>query len=139
MHREILPSHLLPIIETLLGANVKLRLDKEILSYLSSSSSSLSVENNPLIRSCVDKDFDTEFLDLEIAVKIVDDLESAIQHINLHGSKHTDSIVTDNKEAAKKFMQGVDSAGVYWNASTRFADGFRYGFGAEVGVNMIFI
>ncbi|RHZ45177.1 hypothetical protein Glove_688g26 [Diversispora epigaea] len=134
VHREILSSHLLPIIKTLLEANVKLHLDQEILFYLSSSSS-LSIDNNPLIQLCENKDFDTEFLDLEIAVKVVDDLNSAIQHINLHGSKHTDSIVTNNKEAAKRFMQGVDSAGVYWNASTRFADGFRYGFGAEVGVS----
>ena len=80
------------------------------------------------------KDFDTEFLDLKIAVKVVGDVEEAIQHINIHGSKHTDAIVTENEPVAKRFMQGVDAAGVYWNASTRFADGFRYGFGAEVGV-----
>ncbi|CAG8821701.1 10688_t:CDS:2, partial [Gigaspora rosea] len=70
-----------------------------------------------------------------MAVKVVSDVEEAIQHINSHGSKHTDAIVTENEQTAKIFMRGVDAAGVYWNASTRFADGFRYGFGAEVSTN----
>ena len=110
------------------NANVRLHLDSESLSHLPSTDSSL-------IKECVEDDFDTEFLDLEIAVKVVGDVEEAIQHINSHGSKHTDAIVTENEQVAKRFMQGVDAAGVYWNASTRFADGFRYGFGAEVGVS----
>ncbi|KAI8837805.1 putative gpantothenate kinase 4 [Chytridium lagenaria] len=81
------------------------------------------------------QDYDTEFLDLTIAVKVVGSVEEAVEHINAHGSHHTDSIVTEDEEAAEFFMRRVDAAGVYWNASTRFADGFRYGFGAEIGVS----
>lgn len=82
-----------------------------------------------------EQDFDKEFLSLDLAAKFVTSTESAIQHINTHSSRHTDAIVTENKANAEKFMKGVDSSGVYWNASTRFADGFRYGFGAEVGIS----
>jgi glutamate-5-semialdehyde dehydrogenase len=87
------------------------------------------------IEKAVEEDFFTEFLDLIIAVKSVPDVDGAVVHINEHGSKHTDAIVTENKETAEYFMTRVDAAGCYWNASTRFADGFRYGFGAEVGVS----
>ena len=80
-------------------------------------------------------DFDREFLSLDLAAKFVGSTEEAIQHINTHSSRHTDAIVTESKLKAEKFMKGVDSSGVYWNASTRFADGFRYGFGAEVGIS----
>lgn len=76
-----------------------------------------------------------EYGDKILSVKIVNSLEEAIEHINTYGSGHTDSIITKNIENAEKFMNEVDSAGVYFNASTRFADGFRYGFGAEVGIS----
>jgi len=82
-----------------------------------------------------DSEFGSEYLDLIMNVKIVDSLDEAISHIHRYGSAHTDAIVTENKENAQRFLNEVDSAGVYWNASTRFADGFRYGFGAEVGVS----
>src|SRR5215467_8418032 len=82
-----------------------------------------------------DSEFGSEYLDLIMNVKIVDSLDEAIRHIHKYGSAHTDAIVTENKENAQRFLNEVDSAGVYWNASTRFADGFRYGFGAEVGVS----
>ena len=82
-----------------------------------------------------DNDFNTEYLDLILSVKIVDDVQDAISHINHFGSHHTDCIVTENADTAALFMQLVDSAGVYQNCSTRFADGFRYGFGAEVGIS----
>ncbi len=81
-----------------------------------------------------DEDWSTEYLDLKISVKTVDSLEEAIEHINHYGSHHTDCIVTENKEHAARFLNAVDSAGVYVNVSTRFADGFVYGFGAEVGI-----
>lgn len=76
-----------------------------------------------------------EYLDLIVSVKLVEDMDEAIAHINRLGSHHTDCIITENAEQANKFMQMVDSAGVYQNCSTRFADGFRYGFGAEVGIS----
>ncbi|MGI6491419.1 MAG: glutamate-5-semialdehyde dehydrogenase [Pelotomaculum sp.] len=82
-----------------------------------------------------DQEWQTEYLDYKLSIKIVNDLDEAIQHINRYGSGHTDSIITDNKENAAKFMSLVDSGNVFWNCSTRFSDGFRYGFGAEVGVS----
>src|SRR6516162_7010669 len=82
-----------------------------------------------------DSGFGSEYLDLIMNVKVVNSLDEAIQHIQKYGSAHTDAIVTENWKNAERFLNEVDSAGVYWNASTRFADGFRYGFGAEVGVS----
>ncbi len=81
------------------------------------------------------EDWETEYLDLILSIKIVDDLEDAIRHIQKYSSKHTDGIITENSDTANKFMNEVDSAGVFHNCSTRFADGFRYGFGAEVGIS----
>lgn len=82
-----------------------------------------------------EEEFHTEYLDLVLSIKLVDSLEEAVKHINTYGSHHTDCIITENPEHGEKFMQLVDSAGVYQNCSTRFADGFRYGFGAEVGIS----
>jgi glutamate-5-semialdehyde dehydrogenase len=82
-----------------------------------------------------DSGFGTEYLDLIMNVKTVNSLDEAIDHIHRFGSAHTDAIVTENEANAQRFLNEVDSAGVYWNASTRFADGFRYGFGAEVGIS----
>ena len=81
------------------------------------------------------EDWETEYLDLILSIKIVDDLDEAITHIQKFSSKHTDGIITENSNTANKFMNIVDSAGVFHNCSTRFADGFRYGFGAEVGIS----
>lgn len=82
-----------------------------------------------------ESDFGKEYLDYILSIKVVDSLEDAISHINQFGSHHTDSIITENQNSAEKFMLLVDSAGVYHNCSTRFADGYRYGFGAEVGIS----
>lgn len=82
-----------------------------------------------------EEDFHTEYLSLTASVKIVSSVDEAILHINSYGSHHTDCILTENQNTAETFMQKVDSAGVYQNCSTRFADGFRYGFGAEVGIS----
>lgn len=80
-------------------------------------------------------DWHTEYLDYKVSIKITDDLQAAIEHINRYGSGHTESIVTADPEKARLFMLQADAGNVFWNASTRFSDGFRYGFGAEVGVS----
>ena len=80
-------------------------------------------------------DWHKEYLDYEMSVRIVDSPEEAIEHINRYGSGHTDAIVTSDRETAELFMNAVDSGNVFWNSSTRFSDGFKYGFGAEVGVS----
>lgn len=80
-------------------------------------------------------DFETEYLDYILSIKVVHTIQDAIEHINKYGSHHTDSIITEDSNAASEFMSYVDSASVYQNCSTRFADGFRYGFGAEVGIS----
>lgn len=80
-------------------------------------------------------DWKTEYLDYKLSIKLVENIDEAINHINKYGSGHTDSIITRNKEAADMFMNLVDSGNVFWNCSTRFSDGFRYGFGAEVGIS----
>ena len=85
--------------------------------------------------SATDDDWRTEYLDLTLAVKVVEDLAEAVDHIRRFGSRHTECIVTEDCTAADRFLSSVDSAGVYHNCSTRFADGFRYGFGAEVGIS----
>jgi glutamate-5-semialdehyde dehydrogenase len=79
-------------------------------------------------------DWETEYNDLILSVKIVETLQEAIDHINAHGSRHTDVILTEDKKAAEEFLNRVDSSSVMWNCSSRFADGYRYGFGAEVGI-----
>ena len=87
------------------------------------------------VKPATEKDWSTEYLDYIISIRIVDSIDQAIEHINTYGSGHTDAIVTQDKSAAAKFTSLVDSAGVFWNASTRFSDGYRYGLGAEVGIS----
>ncbi|OLD24802.1 MAG: hypothetical protein AUJ04_08630 [Acidobacteria bacterium 13_1_40CM_3_55_6] len=82
-----------------------------------------------------DQDWATEYSDLIISIKVVSNLDEAIAHVNTYGSGHTEAIVTEDREAAARFMNEVDAASVFHNASTRFADGFRYGFGAELGIS----
>lgn len=82
-----------------------------------------------------EEDWKTEYLDYKLSIKVVNSIDEAIEHINTYGSGHTDAIITDNRESAEKFMELVDSGNVFWNCSTRFSDGFRYGFGAEVGIS----
>ena len=87
------------------------------------------------IRRATEKDFHTEYLDLILSVKVVDSLEEAVRHINHYGTRHSDSIITDNYENALTFLKQVDSACVYVNASTRFTDGYQFGLGAEIGIS----
>ena len=87
------------------------------------------------VKPATEKDWSTEYLDYILSIKVVSGIDEAIEHINKYGSHHTDAIVTKNKAAAEKFMNLVDSADVFSNASTRFSDGYRFGLGAEVGIS----
>ena len=108
--------------------------------YDALSAAGVEVRGDSAVREIIpclpadEKDWETEYLDYIVSIRTVSSLAEAIEHINRYGSHHTDTIVTRNAECASDFMKRVDSAGVYWNASTRFADGFVYGFGAEVGI-----
>ena len=86
-------------------------------------------------KAAVTEDWRTEYSDLILSVRVVDDLQQALDHIAQNGSRHTECICSTNGATAETFLRSVDSAGVYHNCSTRFADGFRYGFGAEVGIS----
>lgn len=122
VNRKIAGEFLPKVAKALEEAGVKLRGTKEVTGFISAEEMG-------------EEEFNTEYLELILSVKLVDDVAEAVDHINRFGSHHTDAIVTENQETAEYFMQMVDSAGVYQNCSTRFADGFRYGFGAEVGIS----
>ena len=128
VHREVCASVLPPLINALLNFNVQIRADERVGACLPNDLQSR-------VSQASSADFSTEFSDLVVAVAVVDSLQHAISHINTYGSHHTDAIVTEDRVAADQFVRGVDSASVFVNASTRFADGFRYGFGAEVGIS----
>lgn len=123
IHRDVAKDFLPGLAKALRDAGVKLRGTEEVNEIT-------PVEIIPESESS-----HHEYVDLIIALKIVGGVDEAINHINTYGSHHTDCILTQNAETAEKFMTLVDSANVYQNASTRFADGFRYGFGAEVGIS----
>jgi glutamate-5-semialdehyde dehydrogenase len=87
------------------------------------------------VKEATEEDYYTEFLDYILAVKVVSDIDEAIDHINKYGTKHSESIVTRDYDSAEKFLERVDAAAVYVNASTRFTDGEEFGFGAEIGIS----
>jgi glutamate-5-semialdehyde dehydrogenase len=120
--RACAPTHLKPLVEMLIAAGCEIRGDKPTLAA------------DKRVKPATEDDWSTEYLDAIIAVKVVDDIAAAIAHIERYGSHHTDAIVADDPGAAGKFLREVDSAIVLHNASTQFADGGEFGFGAEIGI-----
>ncbi len=123
VHRDIAESALPTLAQALTAQGVELRGDAAARRVL------------PAIKPATEDDWSTEYSDLILAMRVVENLDAAVEHINTYGSRHTDAIATEDQAAADQFMAQVDAAGVYHNCSTRFADGFRYGFGAEVGIS----
>ena len=121
VHRDIAADFLPALLPAMQAKNVRLLGDEAVRAIIG-------------VEPAADADWETEYLDYTLSIRVVDDLDAAIAHINRYGSGHTDCIVTADTAAAQTFMTRVDSAGVYHNVSTRFADGFVYGFGAEVGI-----
>lgn len=123
VHKDI-EKDFLPLLEKALKEKkVEIRADKDAGQFIKDYA------------PATEEDFSTEYLDYIISVKTVSSVEEAIEHINAHNTRHSESIITENKEAADKFKAGVDAACVYVNASTRFTDGFEFGFGAEIGIS----
>jgi glutamate-5-semialdehyde dehydrogenase len=122
VHRAIAPQFLPLVAAALQAQQVELRGDAQTCQILG-------------IPVASESDWATEYSDLILAIRVVDSLEDAIAHINTYGSGHTEAIATNNRQAAATFLAQVDAAGVFHNCSTRFADGFRYGLGAEVGIS----
>ncbi len=120
--RAVASAHLKPLVDMLLNAGCEIRGDKDVQAL------------DPRVKAVTEDDWRTEFLDAIIAVGVVDNIDAAIAHIENHGSHHTDAIVTNDNSAADKFLAQVDSAIVLHNASTQFADGGEFGFGAEIGI-----
>ena len=123
VHETIAAGFLPKVAQELESLGVELRADKAAQAFL------------PNAKLADEKDFFTEYLDLILSIKVVSDVNEAISDINTFGSGHSDAIVTKNETTAKAFLNGVDAATVYWNASTRFTDGFEFGFGAEIGIS----
>lgn len=122
IHRDLASTFLPAVTQLLRTSDVQIRGTREVMELLAGSD------------IMEDADFTTEYNDRILSIKLVSGVEEAVLHINTYGSHHTDAILTENDKTAEYFLQMVDSAGVYRNCSTRFADGYRYGFGAEVGI-----
>ena len=130
VHRSVLGAFMERVGRALVAKGVELRCDPEGLA------AALRVpEVSAKAVAAVAEDFDTEFLELILAVKVVGSLPEAMAHMEEHGSHHSDGIITEDESAAEQFLREVDSATVYWNASTRFTDGGEFGFGAEIGIS----
>ena len=128
VHREIAAPFLKKIAPILAAKKVEIRADPD-------SFHQLSALNYQLLNSAREEDWTTEYLDLILAARTVDNIEDAIAHVEKCGSHHSDVIITRDTARAEKFLNEVDSATVYWNASTRFTDGGEFGFGAEIGIS----
>lgn len=132
VHRDAAAEVLPAVAEGLWKAGCELRVDRRAGDVLVSAGA--EAPGGPGLKEAVETDWETEYLDGIISVKIVDSMEEAIEHIHRYGSGHTESIVTENADAAEAFLARVDAADVFHNCSTRFADGFVFGLGAEVGI-----
>jgi len=132
LHRDIAAPFLAEGGKELLTRGVELRCDQESLALFSEALRSAYATQ---LKEATEEDYKTEFLELILAVKIVDSVEEAIEHIETHGSRHSDAIVTADEITAEKFLNGIDSATLYWNTSTRFTDGGEFGFGCEIGIS----
>ncbi len=131
VHRDVAEKFFATTGKALTDKGVQIRGDERSLEI----AAQLSTLNSQLLVPATEQDYRTEFLDLILAAKVVDDVDAAIAHIEDHGSHHSDGIVTANEPTAERFLGEVDSATVYWNASTRFTDGGEFGFGAEIGIS----
>ncbi len=121
---EAISEKLLPALaDALKEKNVEIRADKPAMAFIEDC------------REATEEDFATEYLDYILSVKTVSDVKEAVSHINRNNTKHSEAIITENAEVAEQFLRGVDAACVYVNASTRFTDGFEFGFGAEIGIS----
>ena len=129
INSHISQQEIIEILQNLIANKVTIHVTPEIKFFLG------DFLTGEYIKDIESDSFDKEYLSFDISVKLVDNVDEAIKHINKHSSKHTDCIITEDKFTAEKFLKSIDSAGIYWNASTRFADGFRYGFGTEVGIS----
>ena len=132
VHRDVAEKFFATTGEALLAKGVQIRGDERVLETFNAQRSTSNVQR---VVPATPQDYRTEFLDLILAAKVVNDVDEAIAHIEDHGSHHSDGIVTANAATAERFLGEVDSATVYWNASTRFTDGGEFGFGAEIGIS----
>ena len=136
VHASVAGKFLPAVARALIAKNVQLRCDPVSLAILAASDLfALNSPLSPAVAPAAASDYTTEFLDTIIAVRVVDSLDTAITTINRDSSNHSDAIVTADEPAARRFLASVDSATVYWNASTRFTDGFEFGYGAEIGIS----
>jgi glutamate-5-semialdehyde dehydrogenase len=124
VHRDVAEKFLPSVAKAMRGQGVELRGDRRTGEVLGAE-----------VKPATEEDWTTEYLDLILSIRVVDSLEQAIDHIENYGSHHSDSIVTTDEAAARKFLAAVDSAVVFWNVSTRFNDGGEFGFGAEIGIS----
>ena len=123
IHKDVVQTHLPAVVEALLKKGVQVRGDERVMAV-----------SDQVIRA-TEEDWGTEYLDAVISVKVVDSFDEAVKHINLYNTKHSEAIVTDSYSHAQEFLEKIDAAAVYVNASTRFTDGFEFGFGAEIGIS----